>query len=215
MRRLRLRRPSPAMSVALLALVLAGGGSATAASVLIRSSSQVATGSINSGDLANGRGVNLADLTARARRDLAPIPGPAGAQGLPGPQGPAGARGEPGPEGQRGADGSAIAFAYVRADGTLDRANSKGVKSASRQSVGGFPVYCFDLESVAKNVVTSIDFTGAQSGGEESFPVLPIHDDGEQTILGNCNFPEHDAAVLMFDPFAGSFVERPFWASFN
>jgi hypothetical protein len=203
------------MTVALLALVLAGGGSATAASVLIRNSSQVATGSINSGDLANGRGVNLADLTASARRDLAPIPGPTGAQGAPGPQGPAGARGEPGPEGQRGADGSAIAFAYVRADGTLDRANSKGVKSTSKKSLGGFPVYCFDLDSLVKNVVTSVDFTAAQSGGEQAFPVLPIHDDGEQRIFGSCQVPETDAAVIIFDPINGVFAELPFWVSFN
>jgi hypothetical protein len=202
------------MSVALVALVLAGGGSATAASVMIRSSGQVATGSINSGDLANGRGVNLTDLTADARRALEPIPGPPGAQGVPGPQGPAGARGEAGPEGARGTDGSAIAFAYVRADGTLDRANSKGVKSTSKKSLGGFPVYCFDLDPLVKNAVASIDFTAAQSGAEEAFPVLPIHDDGQQRVLGSCESPELDAAVIVFDPFSG-FVEMPFWVSFN
>jgi hypothetical protein len=202
------------MTVALLALVLAGGGSATAASVMIRNSGQVATGSINSGDLANGRGVNLTDLTANARRALEPIPGPPGAQGLPGPQGPAGARGEIGPEGARGADGSAIAFAYVRADGTLDRANSKGVKSTSKKTVGGFPVYCFDLDPLVKNVVASIDFTAAQSGFEEAYPVLPIHTAGQQRIFGSCQSPQLDAAVIVFDPTTG-FVELPFWVSFN
>src|SRR4051812_39996829 len=158
MRRVRLRRPSPAMIVALLALVVACGGTATAASVMIRSSNQVATGSINSGDLANGRGVDIADLTANARRDLTPLPGPAGAQGPQGNQGPQGARGEQGPEGRPGQDGSAVAFAHVLADGTLDRNNSKGVKSTSKRNTFGYSVYCFDLEPGVKNAVASTDF---------------------------------------------------------
>jgi hypothetical protein len=220
MRRLRVRRPSPAMGVALLALVLACGGSATAASLVIRSSNQVATGSINSGDLANGRGVDVVDLTANAKRQLAPIPGPAGSQGPVGAQGPAGARGEPGPEGRRGTDGSAIAFAHVQADGSLDKNNSKGVKSASKQSINGYPVYCLDLDPLVKNAVASPDLD-ADPGGpfphalEQPTPALPTSATDQTFILANCNFPETDAAVVVVDQFNGAFAEAPFWISFN
>ncbi len=99
MSRPRLRLPSPALVVSIIALVIACAGTATAASVLIRSSKQVAKGSINSSDLANGKGVKVADLTPAARAALSGKVGPAGANGLPGPAGPAGAKGETGPSG--------------------------------------------------------------------------------------------------------------------
>jgi hypothetical protein len=220
MRRLRVRRPSPAMGVALLALVLACGGSATAASLMIRSSNQVATGSINSGDLANGRGVDIADLTANAKRELAPIPGPAGSQGPVGVQGPAGARGDVGPEGPRGQDGSAIAFAHVLADGTLDRNNSKGVKSASKRSTNGYPVYCLDLDPLVKNAVASPDLDADPAGPfpnalDQPTPALPTSAVNQNFILANCDVPETDAAVVVADQFNGTFAEAPFWISFN
>ena len=51
MKRLRSMRPTPSMAVALLALVVALGGTATAASVLITSSKQIKAGSISASDL--------------------------------------------------------------------------------------------------------------------------------------------------------------------
>ena len=88
------RRPSPALVVAIIALVVASAGTATAAGVLIKRSSQVARGAINSGDLANDKAVNLGDLTPAARLALQNDAGPTGPQGERGQQGPPGARGE-------------------------------------------------------------------------------------------------------------------------
>lgn len=51
---LRIRRPSPALVVSIIALVMATAGTATAAKVLITSSSQIARGSVNGGDIADG-----------------------------------------------------------------------------------------------------------------------------------------------------------------
>jgi hypothetical protein len=95
----RLRGPSPALVVSIIALVVACTGTATAATLLIRSSKQVANGAINSGDLANRKAVNVVDLTPAARRALGGKVGPAGANGLPGSTGPVGPRGETGPTG--------------------------------------------------------------------------------------------------------------------
>jgi hypothetical protein len=92
----RRRGPSPALVVSIIALVVACTGTATAATVLIRSSKQVAKGTINSGDLANRRAVNVVDLTPAARSALSGKVGRTGANGLPGPAGP---RGETGPTG--------------------------------------------------------------------------------------------------------------------
>jgi len=211
------RRPSPAMILALVALVVASAGSATAASVLITDSSQVERGSINSGDLANGRGVNTADLTARAKRALAPKAGPQGPEGDRGAQGPAGARGEAGTQGQPGADGTARAFAYVNADGTLDQGNSKGINSVSRAQEG---IYCFDLGQTARNAVASADVSSAASDsdlpfGAAPYPSLPITLSGQFRIISDCpTTTQRDAMVRVFNVFTG-FEDVPFWVNFN
>jgi len=107
-----LRRPSPALIVACVALIVALGGTATAASVAIRSSAQIAPGVIQK-----------SDLSTRALRSLTktgPV-GPAGAAGKPGADGatgPAGPRGEAGPHGERGAEGPAGATGPQGASGT-------------------------------------------------------------------------------------------------
>jgi hypothetical protein len=92
----RLRWPSPALLVSIIALVIACAGTATAATVLIRSSKQVAKGSINSSDLANGKGVKVADLTPAARSALKGKAGPTGLTGPVGLTGPAGPKGDTG-----------------------------------------------------------------------------------------------------------------------
>lgn len=65
---MRISRPSPAMVVAIISLVVATAGTATAASIVIRSSSQVARGSINGGDLAKKTVTprNIADNAVRS-----------------------------------------------------------------------------------------------------------------------------------------------------
>lgn len=83
---MRIRPPSPALVVALLALVAAMGGSAIAASFI--TSAQIKDGS-----------VQAKDLSAKARASLRGKPG---ARGLIGPAGPAGPAGQAGSAGARG-----------------------------------------------------------------------------------------------------------------
>jgi hypothetical protein len=77
--RIRGRRPSPALVVSILALVMATAGTATAARVLVTSSKQIAKGSVNSGDVRDGslRGrdvrdgsLELGDLDPAARASI-------------------------------------------------------------------------------------------------------------------------------------------------
>jgi hypothetical protein len=89
---LRARRPSPAMAVALLALLLATAGTASAATkLLISSSSQIRNGTIKTADLAKGTRTAL-----RGQKGATGAPGPQGLRGEPGPKGDTGAKGEPG-----------------------------------------------------------------------------------------------------------------------
>jgi hypothetical protein len=216
----RLRPPSPSLVVAIIALVVACAGTATAASVLIRSSGQVAPGTINTTDLRDGRGVSLEDLTRRARFRLGAEPGEPGAEGPRGSQGPAGPRGLTGPPGANGADGSAIAFAYVNADGSLDDAKSKGVSSVAKSSNPRFPdgVYCFDLVPSPSNAVASIDFATTATSLEDIYLLLPGTASGLSSTLiaGLCPAAQQDAAALTTDGTASPLlVPRGFWISFN
>jgi hypothetical protein len=103
---LRVRRPSPALAVASLALFVAAGGTATAAGVMITSSKQIKAGVIDA-----------SDLSAKARSQLKGATGPAGpagpsgatvlgSPGAVGPVGPAGPRGPAGTNGTNGIDGT-------------------------------------------------------------------------------------------------------------
>ena len=89
-RSLSARRPSPAMIVALVALVFASAGSATAASLI--TGKQIRNNTITSADVKN-RSLGLGDLTTKARQSLKAKDG---SQGPAGPQGPQGAQGAPG-----------------------------------------------------------------------------------------------------------------------
>ena len=90
-----MRKPSPAMVVALLALFVALGGSATAAGVLI-TSRQI-----------KDRTIQVRDISPPAMRALRGTRGALGPQGPEGPPGPAGPQGPQGNQGATGATGPA------------------------------------------------------------------------------------------------------------
>ena len=108
MRNLANRRPSPAMVVACLALLVALGGTSVAAvSQLARNSvgpAQLRTGAVTNPKIRNSA-VNTAKVANRSllRVDFAPGQLPAGPTGPQGPAGPAGAAGAAGPAGSVGA----------------------------------------------------------------------------------------------------------------
>src|SRR5947208_1588884 len=89
MKRPRRLRPSGSMLVALLALVLAMGGSAVAATVITRK--QIKDGTIQTKDL--------------AKKTVKSLKGKAGPTGPIGPIGPAGAKGDTGATGPKGDKG--------------------------------------------------------------------------------------------------------------
>jgi hypothetical protein len=99
MRRIVKRWPSPAMVVAVVALLMALSGSATAAVVL--TGKQIKDGTITAKDLKN-RTLGANKLSDEAVSSLKGRPGPAGPQG---PAGPHGATGPQGPQGDTGAQG--------------------------------------------------------------------------------------------------------------
>jgi hypothetical protein len=109
---MRVRRPSPAMLVALLALFVALGGSSYAALQLPKGSvgtKQLKNGAVTSPKVKNNS-LLVRDFKASQR---ARLQGPQGARGPQGAQGPQGLRGEAGPPGPAtGPAGGALAGNY-------------------------------------------------------------------------------------------------------
>jgi hypothetical protein len=106
MPRFRIRRPSPALVVASLALLLSLGGSAYAAVAVAPGSvgtRQLKNSAVTSEKLAGGAvTANKVKPYSLLSQDFAPGQLPAGQQGPAGPQGPAGATGPQGPAGVSG-----------------------------------------------------------------------------------------------------------------
>ncbi len=100
----RLRRPSPATVIALIALFVALGGTSYAAIRIPRNavtSKQVKDRSLRAKDFARGQ----LPRGARGPRGLTGAPGPTGVPGAPGAKGDSGAVGAPGATGQTGPQG--------------------------------------------------------------------------------------------------------------
>jgi hypothetical protein len=107
---MKVRRPSPGLIVAVIALIAAMSGSAIAASAI--TGSQIKDGTIGVNDLSKKAVAKLHG--ARGKR------GRAGDTGPPGRKGDAGAAGLQGPQGQKGDTGPSDAFSFVHdADITL------------------------------------------------------------------------------------------------
>lgn len=156
-------RPSPAMGVALLALVVASGGSAYAAATI--GSSDIRNGSILSEDVRNDS-LTTFDIEngTLLRRDFADgtlLRGPAGPQGIQGPKGIKGDLGNTGPQGPPGAgrwllvdkDGAIIAqsggFTVTAAYPTLENTAGDGNPSNAMRAAGN--VYIDANENLSNN----------------------------------------------------------------
>ncbi|MBS1842867.1 MAG: hypothetical protein JST53_00485 [Actinobacteria bacterium] len=156
----RIRRHlSYANVIATIALILVvGGGSAIAASQFTKESI--------GGRAIKKESIGPAKLTKAAKDALTGPVGPKGATGPPGAAGPAGPAGDP---------GSALAFAHVNADGSLDAANSKNVSATKLTAQPGY--YCVSPTVPTKNVTATPSGTisprSIVAGFEDPFTSCP------------------------------------------
>jgi hypothetical protein len=127
-KRLRSCRPSPALVISILALLVATAGTGYAALKLPRNSvgsKQIKKNAVNSSKVAD-RSLRARDFRAGA---LPTGPqGPKGDQGSPGEQGLQGAKGDPGP---------AIRWALFNADGAI-AVQSGGISLTSKPGTGDY-----------------------------------------------------------------------------
>jgi hypothetical protein len=189
MRGMCLRRPSPAMAVALIALFVALGGSGYAAvkingkNITSRSiaGSKLKKSAVTGTEVKNAS-LGVADFKAGQL--------PAGPQG---PTGSAGMQGPAGVQGPAGANGSAVGFAYVQANAgtvTVNPAFAQNVTAANitRASAG---VYCFhDLPFTPRSLMVM----GEAHGFYDSLAK------GSMTSTFGCAFPPNQAVVQIQRP---------------
>ena len=150
--------PSPAMLIALIALLAVLGGTAVAAGLI--TGAQVKNSSLT------GKDVKDKSLTERDFKGS--VQGPAGAQGPAGDQGVKGATGTPGTPGTPGAPGSARAWVQVSSTGAIVAPKSFNITSVTKQGTGAYCVTAggglTNLNSVA---LATLDFNdGATLRGE-------------------------------------------------
>jgi hypothetical protein len=119
-------------------------------------------------------------------------------KGKPGPQGPQG------PQGPPGAPGSAVAFAHVNANGTLDAANSKNIVSSTGTGADGY--YCVTPSVPVRSMVATAD----SSSGGGNFDASASFTDN----LTAC--PDGAVVVTTYGNAAASgTADFPVWVVFN
>ena len=191
-----IRKPSPSLVVACLALLLGTTGTATAAKKLF-TGADIQNRTITRLDVAK------ATLTGENVKPGSLLPAHFKG-GLPqGPQGPAGPQGPQGEQGQQGQAGVATAYAHVNGNGTLDAARTKGITGIARPSDG---VYCFDLTGTATSVVATVDLIGGASDA-----IIHANVGGN---AASCPGAE-EASVRIYDVSAAAAVDRSFYVIFN
>jgi hypothetical protein len=144
-------RPSPAMVVACTALLFALTGAGYAAGML--GPNTVGTKQLKKNAVISSKVKNRSLLAVDFKAGQLPR-GPKGDKGDPGAPGAPGAKGD---KGDPGAPGTALAFARILGNGTVDDANSKGVATANvnRIAVGA---YCISgLPFVPKSPVGTLE----------------------------------------------------------
>jgi hypothetical protein len=183
------KRITYANVISTLALVLVvGGGSAIAASQFSKES--IPNNALKKESIGPGK------LTKAAKAALVGSPGAKGATG------PAGSSGPAGPVGPAGAPGSALAFAHVNADGTLDAANSKNISAVSKlAALKGY--YC---------VTASVPVRSVTVGGDGGL-VGKIYNASFEDFVTSCPDPA-SASVEIYKPTGGG-VDSAFFIVFN
>jgi hypothetical protein len=135
---LRAVRPSPAIVIATIALLVALAGTGYAATSLPRNSVGNAQLQNNSVTTSKVKNRSLLKIDFAANQVPSGPRGLKGSVGPPGPPGAAGARGPTGAAGAAGTAGSAAAWAVINPVGTLARGS--GVLSVSHTSTGTYRI---------------------------------------------------------------------------
>ena len=204
-------RQSPSMIVAMLALFVALGGTAIAASSALITGKQIKNSSITGADVKN-KSLTPKDFrgSVRGLRGLRGPAGPQGPQGPQGPAGPAGAKGDKGDTGAQGNPGTAVAYATVDSVGTLVATRSSGFTSTdvARDAVG---TYCFsNIPAAAKSAVVTAETIGLGNTAADVFASVGFSFAGTSPNWTGCSADDDEVRVTIFDLSTAALTDRQF-----
>jgi hypothetical protein len=135
---------------------------------------------------------------------------PATELGVTGPAGTNGMDGTNGTNGMDGAPGTAIAYAHVLQDGTLDAANSKNVTQAN-VTLDSTSAYCFSgLTFQFKSAIANPDYGDPTSGGQEGLEATVALGDP----FGDCSNVT-GTQLEVATSIGGTFAKSGFFVIFN
>lgn len=186
--------PGPAMVIALIALFVALGGTTYAVTGLPRNS-------VGTAQLKN-RAVTRKKLNKKTIAALKGERGPRGLTGSPGSRGPQGV------QGIAGKNGTAVAYAHILADGTLDAANSKNVSASTSPHTGD---YCLKVTVPVLNMDATVD---VGTSGVVGFADGAVAAEDPTGLLGIVGCPTGYNALIVVDTSSG-FENAATWAVFN
>jgi hypothetical protein len=194
--RLLRHRPSPAIVIACVALLLALGGASWAATALPRNS--VGTAQLRSNAVTSSKVRNHSLLRADFKNGQVPR----GARGPAGPAGPTGATGAQGPKGPTGATGPAgtanIRWALVRADATIVDKSDANISITSHTNGQGIYILNFGSPVDTKLILASSAQAGNDGGPRGPVSAGPCGGTPEGSTCNPGNDTSH-VRVLTFN----------------
>jgi hypothetical protein len=210
MKKLRLRRPSPAVAIALVALFVAMGGTGYAALKLPKNSvgsKQIKSSAVGSSEVKDG---------ALVSKDFKAGQLPAGPQGPIGPKGDKGEPGTPGTNGTNGSNGTdgapgpAAKWALVKGNGTIV-AQSGGI-SITDSITGGYYVN-FGSSVVGHPILVSGSYTlsPAAPGEFQASPCGAANDQQTSCSAPGTNTTSH--VFVLTTNSAGTQTSRGFYVA--
>jgi hypothetical protein len=204
--RLLRHRPSPAIVIACVALLLALGGVSWAATALPRNS--VGTAQLKNNAVTSSKVKNHSLLRADFKSGQVPR-GPAG------PAGPTGATGAQGPKGPTGATGPAgtanIRWALVRADATIVDKSDANISITSHTNGAGIYILNFGTPIDTKLILASSAQVGNDGGQRGPVSAGPCGGTPEGSSCSSGNDTSHvRVQTLNAGDVAG---DRPFYVA--
>jgi hypothetical protein len=187
--RLLRHRPSPAIVVACVALLLALGGVSWAATALPRNS--VGTAQLRNNAVTSSKVRNHSLLRADFKSGQVPRgpAGPAGPTGVTGPKGATGARGPTGPAGSAGS--SNIRWALVKADASIVDSSDSNISITSHTGGAGVYILNFGSPIDKKLILASAAQAGNDIGGRGPVSAGPCGGTPEGGTCGTGNDTSH------------------------
>jgi hypothetical protein len=185
--RLLRHRPSPAIVIACVALLLALGGASWAATALPRNS--VGTAQLKNNAVTSGKVKNHSLLSADFKNGQIPrgARGPVGPTGAAGAKGATGARGPTGPAGSSGT--ANIRWALVAADATVVAKSDANISLTSHSS--GNYILNFGSAIDTKLILASAAQAGGDTGARGPVSAGPCGGTPSGSVCGSGNDTSH------------------------